>query len=168
MLLLGSPSPYLMDALSIGQFHPSIFWFTNLLACHHSWNLPPPLSKGRGGVGTSKNLKREGVNVEMGEGGVPLFYYFTVQSHLLSVAGKLSFLCITFRVFSLFSRPCKILIQVFIVLKPDIICTFMGHSVSLQKMLTALFSLVWNTQKSKWIIFFLSAKARYFLVLKRF
>ena len=89
-----------------------------------------------------------------GEGGVPLFYYFTVQSHLLSVAGKLSFLCITFRVFSLFSRPCKILIQVFIVLKPDIICTFLVHFGSLQKMLTALFSLVWNTQKSKWTNFF--------------
>ena len=48
----------------------------------------PPYQRGGGGVGTFKNLKREGVNVEMGEGGVPLFYYFTVQSHLLSVAGK--------------------------------------------------------------------------------
>ena len=139
MFLLRSPSPYLMDALSIGQFHPSIFWLSslqkqNLLACHHSWNLPPPLSKGRGGgVGTSKNLKREGVDVEMGEGGVPLFYYFTVQSQSLCVAGKKSSLCITFWIFSLFSRPCKILIQVFIVLKPDIICKFIGHSVSLQK-----------------------------------
>ena len=51
-------------------------------------SLPPYQRGGGGGAGTSKNLKREGVNVEMGEGGVPLFYYFTVQSHLLSVAGK--------------------------------------------------------------------------------
>ena len=52
------------------------------------------------------------------------------------------------------SYPCKILIQVFIVLKPNIICTFLIHSGSLQKMLNALFNLVWNTQKSKWTIFF--------------
>ena len=42
-----------------------------------------------------------------------------------------------------------ILIQVFIVLKPVIIYTFLTHSCSLQKMLTALFNLVWNTQKGK-------------------
>ena len=54
-----------------------------------------------------------------------------------------------------------------LVLKPGIICTFLIHSGSLQKMLTALFNLVWNTQKSKWTIF-LSAKAKCFLVLKRF
>ena len=52
-------------------------------------------------------------------------------------------------------------------LKSGIICTFLIHSGSLQKMLTALFNLVWNTQKSKWTIF-LNAKARCFLVLKRF
>ena len=34
------------------------------------------------------------------------------------------------------------------------ICTFLIHSGSLQKMLTALFNLVWNTQKSKWTILF--------------
>ena len=33
-------------------------------------------------------------------------------------------------------------------LKSGIICTFLIHSGSLQKMLTALFNLVWNTQKS--------------------
>ena len=44
--------------------------------------------------------------------------------------------------------------QVFIVLKPDIICAFLIHSGSLQQMLTALFNLVWNTQKSKWTISF--------------
>ena len=41
-----------------------------------------------------------------------------------------------------------------LVLKPGIICTFLIHSGSLQKMLTALFNLVRNTQKSKWIICF--------------
>ena len=51
--------------------------------------------------------------------------------------------------------------------KPVTIITFLIHSGSLQKMLTALFNLVWNTQKSKWTIF-LSAKAKCFLVLKRF
>ena len=51
-----------------------------------------------------------------------------------------------------------------LVLKPSIICTFLIHSGSLQKMLTALFNLVWNTQKSKWTIF-LKAKAKCFLFL---
>ena len=51
-----------------------------------------------------------------------------------------------------------------LVLKPGIICKFLIHSGSLQKMLTALF---WNTQKSIWT-FFLSVKAKCFLVLKRF
>ena len=62
-----------------------------------------------------------------------------------------------------------------LVLKPGIICTFLIHCVSLQKMLTALFNLVWNTQKSKWTTFFeyLKKKGKVFLgietlVLKRF
>ena len=41
-----------------------------------------------------------------------------------------------------------------LVLKPGIISTFLIHSGSLQKMLTALFNLVRNTQKSKWTTFF--------------
>ena len=113
-------------------------------------------------------------------GGLPLFYYFTVQSHLLSVClcwegggagggrergSKVPFM--TFWIFSVLSQLCKILIQVFIVLNPGIICTFPIHSGSLQKMLTALFNLVLNAQKSIWTIF-LSAKARCFLVLKSF
>ena len=53
-----------------------------------------------------------------------------------------------------------------LVLKPSIICTFLVHSGILQKMLTALFNLVWNTQNSGQ--FFLKAKAKCFLVLKRF
>ena len=68
-----------------------------------------------------------------GGGGVPLFYYFTVQSHLLCVCGESKVPFITFWIFSLLSYLCKILIQVFIVLKPGIICTFLIHSGSLQK-----------------------------------
>ena len=61
-----------------------------------------------------------------------------------------------------FELPCKILIQVFIVLKPDIIWTFLIHSGSLQKnkkkqkqkkIVTALFDFVRNTQKRKLTIF---------------
>ena len=54
-----------------------------------------------------------------------------------------------------------------LVLKPGIVCTFLIHSGGLQKMLTALFNLVRNAQKSIWTIF-LSAKAKCFLVLKKF
>ena len=54
-----------------------------------------------------------------------------------------------------------------LILKPGIIFTFLIRSGSLQKMLTALFNLVRNTQKSIWQ-FFLSAKVKCFLVLKRF
>ena len=50
-------------------------------------------------------------------------------------------------------QPCKIFIHVFILLKPGIICTFLIHFGSLQKMLTALFNIVQNTQKSKWKFF---------------
>ena len=57
-----------------------------------------------------------------------------------------------------------ILILVFIVLKHCIICIFLIHSDSVQKMLTALFKLVWNTQKITWT----STKARCFLILKMF
>ena len=44
--------------------------------------------------------------------------------------------------------------QVFTGLKHCIICIFLIHFDSAQKMLTALFKLVWNTQKSTWTIFF--------------
>ena len=36
----------------------------------------------------------------------------------------------------------------------NIICTFLIHYGSVQKMLTALFNFVWNTQKNEWTIFF--------------
>ena len=41
-----------------------------------------------------------------------------------------------------------------LLLKPGIIYTFLIHSGSLQKMLTALFNFVRNTQKSIWTSFF--------------
>ena len=39
-------------------------------------------------------------------------------------------------------------------IKPCIICIFLIHSDSLQRILTALFKLVWNTQKSTYTNFF--------------
>ena len=53
-----------------------------------------------------------------------------------------------------------------LVLKPGIICTFLIHSGSLQKMLTALFNLVWNTQKSKWTILF-ECQGKMFLSIEK-
>ena len=51
-------------------------------------------------------------------------------------------------------------------LKPGIICTFPIHSGSLQKMLTALFNLVRNTQKSIWTIFF-ECQGKVFLSIEK-
>ena len=58
------------------------------------------------------------------------------------------------------------MIQVFIVLKPNIICTFLIHYYSVQKMLTALFNFVWNTQKNEWTIFF-ECPGKMFLSIKK-
>ena len=65
----------------------------------------PPLIKGGGGVGPSKNwvtwggvpktLLERGVDVEM-EGEFALSYYFTVQLHLLCVGKKSKVCFITF------------------------------------------------------------------------
>ena len=57
-------------------------------------------------------------------------------------------------------------IQVFIALKPGIICTFLIRSGSLQKMFTALFNLVWNAQKSQWSIF-LECQGQMFLSIEK-
>ena len=103
-----------------------------------------------------------------GVGGGGCHFFITLQfNHIYCVFGggsKVPF--ITFWVFSLFSNPCKILIQVFIVLKPDIICTFLIYSGSLQKMLTALFNLVSNAQKSKWTIYF-ECQGKIFLSIEK-
>ena len=53
-----------------------------------------------------------------------------------------------------------------LVLKPGIICTFLSHSGSLQKMLTALFNLVQNTQKSISTIF-LECQDKVFLSIEK-
>ena len=53
-----------------------------------------------------------------------------------------------------------------LVLKPGIIYTFLIHSGSLQKMLTALFNL--GIHRKVYGQFFLSGKAKFFLVLKIF
>ena len=53
-----------------------------------------------------------------------------------------------------------------LVLKPSIICTFLIHFGSLQKILTALFNLVWNTKKSIWTIF-LEYQGRVFLSIEK-
>ena len=53
--------------------------------------------------------------------------------------------------------------EVFLIFRRD----FMPFHSSVQKILTALFNFVWNTQKNKWTIF-LNAQAKCFLVLKRF
>ena len=82
-------------------------------------------------------------------------FFITLQfNHIYSVCGKSKNSFITFRFFSLLSQPCNILIQIFVALKHCIICIFQIHSGSVQKMLTALFKLVWNTQKTTKTIFF--------------
>ena len=43
-----------------------------------------------------------GVDVEMEGGGLALFYYFTVQSHLLCMCGESKVPFITFRIFRIF------------------------------------------------------------------
>ena len=73
---------------------------------------------------------------------------------------------ITFWIFSLFSQSCKILIQVFIVLTLGIICTFLIHSGSLQKVLTALLTQFGIHRKVNRQFF--ECQNKIFLVLKRF
>ena len=80
------------------------------------------------------------VDVEMRGVASVLLLYSSITFTVCGGESKVSF--ITFWIFSLLSQPLKILIQVFIVLKPGIACTFLIHSGNLQKMLTALFDLV--------------------------
>ena len=53
-----------------------------------------------------------------------------------------------------------------LVLKPCIIFLFLIHSGSLQKKLTPLFNLNWNTQKSKWTVFF-ECQGKVFLSIEK-
>ena len=89
-------------------------------------------------------------DVEMGD----CHFFITLQfNHIHGVCMRGTVPFITFQIFSLLNKPCKILKQVFIVLNRGIIDTFLIHSGGLHKMLTALFDRVWNTEKSKWTIF---------------
>ena len=51
--------------------------------------------------------------------------------------------------------------------KPNIICTFLIHYGSPQKMLTAFFNFVSNTQRNKWTIFF-DCPGKMFLSIEKF
>ena len=83
-----------------------------------------------------------GVYVEMGG----CSFFINLQFiHIYSLCGKSKFSFITFQFFSLLSQSCMILIQVFLVLKHYIICLFLNHSGSVQKIY--LLKLVLNTQK---------------------
>ena len=156
-----------------------IFNFDNI---NHSWNPPPPLPtpiiKEGGGQdltkidslrGGRKFCQKRGdkpekgglMQIWRGEGGVATFFTTLQFSSITFTFSDLLSFDLAMQDFHPRSHPS-------LVLKPGIICTFLIHSGSLQKMLTALSNLVWNTQKSKWANFFLSAKAKCFLVSKRF
>ena len=78
--------------------------------------------------------------------GLPLFYYFTVHfSHIYCVCGESKVSLYYFsdlQSFELAMQDFHPRSHPSLVLKPGIICTFLIHSGSLQKMLTALFNLV--------------------------
>ena len=97
--------------------------------------------------------EKERVDVEMGE--LPLFLLLSSSITFTLCVGKVrsSFLYY-FLFFSLLIQPCKILIQISIVLKHCIICLFLIHSGRVQKMLTTLIKLVQNTQKTTQTNFF--------------
>ena len=142
----------------------------------HRYHSSIPLPKGRGKTFKKlSHLRRveyflleRGINLKSGGWGEGVATFLSLYSSIIFTVclggSKVPF--ITFWVFSLFSNPCKILIQVFIVLKPDIICTFLIYSGSLQKMLTALFNLVSNAQKSKWTIYF-ECQGKIFLSIEK-
>ena len=123
-----------------------------------------------GGWAVPKILPERGDNPEKGDsggaggGGVDgemgrCHFFITLQFNFIY--------CVQLQFGSSFFCVNHILIQVFIVLKHCIICIFLTHSDSLQRMLTALFKLVLNIQKST-CTNFLSIKARCFLILKMF
>ena len=139
------------------------------------YEINPPLLNGWGRffkklshlAGGTKNFARRH---DPEKGGLPLFYYFTVQLHLLCVWGggwgsRLLYYILVLQSFELTkqdSHPSPS-----IVLKHCTICIILIHSDSLQRMLTALFKLVCNTQESTRIIF-LNTEAWCFLILKMF
>ena len=124
----------------------------------------PPLLKGRkGGRGRTfqklshlgrgseffllVTLKREGLMFEKGGGGrVPTFLLLNRSITFTVCEGKIRFPLLLFgsSVFRVSHTRFP---------SNSIICTFLIYSGGLQKMLTALSNLVWNTRKSKWTIF---------------
>ena len=149
------------------------------MIAHLTWLEPPsPLLKGEQNLQKIESLgerfdifcQKGEINLKRGGGlcrneGVATFFITLQFNHIYCVWEKSSFLYyILF--FSLLIQPCKIIIQVFIVLKHSIICIFLIHSGSVQKLLTALFELVYNTQKTTQTNF-VSTEARFFLILKR-
>ena len=141
---------------------------------NHSWNSPTPLLKGWGRTfqnwatwGQPKFWKKEEINLKRGVGAEMGGCYFLLLYNLIlftGCVGKVKFPLLLFGS-SVFGSHLKVLIQVFTVLKHWMICIFLIHSGNVQEMLTALFKLVWNTQKHTWTIF-LSTKAKFFLILK--
>ena len=134
---------------------------------------PPPLLKDLPKIeslwgGLQNFLLERGDKPEKGawcrKGGLPLFLLLYSSITFTVCGGKVRFHLLLFRSSVFWVSHAQFSSKS---LTPDIICKFLIHSGSLQKMLTALFNLVWNTQKSKWENV-LSAKARCFLVLKRF
>ena len=88
------------------------------------------------------------VDVEMGE--LPLFYFLYSSITFTLCEGKVRFPC--FITFWILSLSIELAMQDS---HPTLYCTKTWYHLSMcQKMLTALFNLVWNTQKSKWTIFF--------------
>ena len=115
------------------------------MGCNHSWNPPPSLLKkggrtlqklihlGGGGVRNfllergDKPEKGEEVDVEMG---VATFFTTLQFSSIIFTFSDLQSFELAMQDFHPHSHPN-------LVLKPGIICTFLIHSGSLQKMLTA-------------------------------
>ena len=151
-----------------------IFHFTFLDLLHSKSLVNPPSPYFKWAVGPSKNwitwgvrnflLERDdehekgGVDVEMG--GCNFFYNFIVKFNRIYIFRSSVFWVSHARFSSQFSSKS---------------CAKTWYHLNISdpfwkstNILTALFKLIQNTQKSIWTIFFLSAKAKCFLVLKRF
>ena len=141
MVFHQSSSRSMQITLLLKMFVLVITWFRVLTMGHH--NFLSPFGKEIYLLKFMRNfLLERGINLKrMGEGGGVwcrnwggggCHFFITLKfNHIYFVWGESKVPFITFWIFSLFSKPCKILIQVFIVLKPDIICTFLIHSGNL-------------------------------------
>ena len=133
------------STLKMNVSYPLIHTRMCLLGSKHSWN--SPLIKGGGRTFQKLShirvpkmlLERRGSPWKGGGGGGALFLLLHSLIGFTLCVGKSKVSFITFWFFSLFSWPCTILIQVFLILKHCIICIFLIHSGSVQKMPSALF-----------------------------